>query len=108
MKTEAGKTEENISDINESKYGRGEHPNSLRNLRPFPKGVSGNQLGRPFKYQNFSRVLNKYGDEQVLDFYDEPKGFTVREGALKKIWEKANNGDIKFIHLLAYLGCLDR
>ena len=108
MSTEAGKIEKNISNISESKHKRGKHPNSLKNLRPFPKGVSGNQLGRPFKYRNLSRILNEYGDEQVLDLYDEPKGFTFREGTLKKIWEKANNGDIKFIHLLAYLGCLDR
>ena len=32
--------DESISDIKESEYSRGEHPNSLKNLKPFPKGVS--------------------------------------------------------------------
>ena len=57
MSTEAGKIEKNISNISETKHRRGEHPNSLKNLRPFPKGISGNRLGKPFKYRNLSRIL---------------------------------------------------
>ena len=41
--------EENISANNEN-YSKGEHPNSKANLKPFPKGVSGNPLGRPHKF----------------------------------------------------------
>ena len=107
MNTEAGKTTELISNINESKCRRGKHPNSLKNLKPFSKGASGNHLGRPFKYKKLAKVLKKYGDDQVLDFYNEPKGYTYKEGTLKKIWKKANNGEIKYIQMLAYLGCLD-
>jgi hypothetical protein len=104
---EAGKTTGNISEFNDSEYTRGEHPNSLKNLKPFPKGVSGNPLGKPYKYQKLAERLNEIGNEQVLDFCDEPKGYTFREGVLQKVWDRANQGDMKFIQLLAYLGCLD-
>jgi len=100
--------DENISAFNDSEYARGEHPNSLKNLKPFPKGVSGNPLGKPHKYKKLADRLNKIGDAEVYDFYGEkPKGYTYREGVLNIIWEKAKSGDIKFIQLLAYLGCLD-
>ena len=105
--TNVNKDDDNISGFNDSEYTRGEHPNSLKNLKPFPKGVSGNPLGKPHKFQKLTERLNKIGDEQALDFMDRPKGYTKSEGVLKKIWEKANKGDIKFIQLLAYLGCLD-
>ena len=105
--TKVDKKEENITAFSDSEYTRGEHPNSLKNLKPFPKGVSGNPLGKPHKFQKLAERLNKIGDEQALDFMDRPKGYTKSEGVLKKIWEKANKGDIKFIQLLAYLGCLD-
>ena len=107
MNSEAGKIKSNISAISDSDYTRGEHPNSLKNLKPFPKGVSGNPLGKPHKFQKLAERLNKIGDEQTLDFMDRPKGYTKREGVLKKVWLQANQGDIKFIQLLAYLGCLD-
>ena len=101
------KNDENFSAFSDSDYTRGEHPNSLKNLKPFPKGVSGNPLGKPHKYQKLAEKLNKLGGEDVYDWYDESKGYTFREGVLKMIWEKANQGDIKFVQLLAYLGCLD-
>ena len=105
--TKVDKKEENITAFSDSEYTRGEHPNSLKNLKPFPKGVSGNPLGKPHKFQKLAERLNKIGDEQAIDFMDRPKGFTNREGVYKKVWIKANQGDIKFIQLLTYLGCLD-
>ena len=51
--------DENISAFNDSEYARGEHPNSLKNLKPFPKGVSGNPLGKPHKYKKLADRLNK-------------------------------------------------
>jgi hypothetical protein len=101
------KNDENFSAFSDSDYVRGEHPNSLKNLKPFPKGVSGNPLGRPHKYQKLADRLNSIGGEEVCDWLNKPMGHTYRQGVLKKIWEKANQGDIKFIQLLAYLGCLD-
>ena len=105
--TKLDKYNENFSAFSDSDYVRGEHPNSLKNLKPFPKGVSGNPLGKPHKFQKLAERLNKIGDEQTLDFMDLPKGYTNREGVLKKVWLRANQGDIKFIQLLAYFGCLD-
>ena len=98
---------ENISGFNDSEYTRGEHPNSLANLKPFPKGVSGNPLGKPHKYQKLADNLNKIGDRQVIDYKGIPGGYSYREGVLEKVWKKAHHGDIKLIQLLAYLGCLD-
>ena len=99
--------EENISAFSDSEYTRGEHPNSLKNLKPFPKGVSGNPMRKPHRYQRLAECLDVVGDKEVINYLNEPVGYTYREGLLKKIWEKANQGDIKFIQLLAYLGCLD-
>lgn len=98
---------ENDTELEEIQFERGKHPNSLKNLTPFQKGVSGNLGGRPYKYKELAESLSKIGDEIELDWRGESKGYTKREGVLNKIWEKANQGDIKFIQLLAYLGCLD-
>ena len=107
MFTNVDKQDDNIIGNNETEYNRGEHPNSLANLKPFPKGVSGNPLGRPHEYQKLADTLNKIGDKEVVDYKGMPEGITYRESVLKRIWSKANHGDIKFIQLLAYLGCLD-
>ena len=39
------KKDENITNNREEEYEHGKHPNSLKNLTPYPKGVSGNVLG---------------------------------------------------------------
>jgi hypothetical protein len=88
-------------------FEQGKHPNSLKNLTPFQKGVSGNLGGRPYKYKELAESLNKIGNEITLNWRGESKGYTNREGVIKKIWSKALEGDIKFVQLLAYLGCLD-
>ena len=95
------------TELEEIQFERGKHPNSLKNLTPFQKGVSGNLGGRPYKYKELAESLNKIGDEVELDWREKSKGYTNREGVIKKIWSKALDGDIKFIQLLAYLGCLD-
>ena len=96
-----------FSGLSDSDYTRGEHPNSLKNLKPFPKGVSGNPMGKPHKYQKLADKLNKIGNEEVIDFNGDSERISYRESVLKKIWRKANHGDLKFIQMLAYLGCLD-
>ena len=105
---------ESISDIKESEYSRGEHPNSLKNLKPFPKGISGNPLGKPHKYTKLAEALSKLGSKQISiekwngSKYERIKtDKTNREVVLEMIWSKARAGDIKFIQLLAYIGCLD-
>ncbi len=105
---------ENISDIKESEYSRGKHPNSLKNLKPFPKGVSGNPLGKPHKYTKLAETLSKLGTKKVIiekwngTKYERVKtDKTNKDVVLDTIWAKAKTGDIKYVQLLAYLGCLD-
>ena len=104
--TNVDKKEENLSAFSDSEYTRGEHPNSLKNLKPFPKGVSGNPLGKPLKYENLKRVLNEYGDGETTDWRGKAEG-TRRQQVWERIWKQAIAGDIKYVQFLAYLGCLD-
>mgnify|MGYP003682305873 CR=1 FL=1 len=106
--------DETISDIKESEYSRGEHPNSLKNLKPFPKGVSGNPLGKPHKYTKLADSLSKLGSKRVIiekwngaEYERVKTDKTNRDVVLETIWAKAKSGDIKYVQLLAYLGCLD-
>ena len=98
------KNSDNISGNNESDK-RGKHPNSMANLKPFPKGVSGNPLGRPTKYEKLKKALNELADKEP-DIWDDTEG-SRRKQVLVGIWRYAIKGDMKFVQLLAELGCLD-
>ena len=100
------KKDENITNNREEEYEHGKHPNSLKNLTPYPKGVSGNVMGRPLKYENLRKVLAELGDQETFDYYNKSQG-TRREQVMHTIWKKAIKGDMKFIQLLAWLGALD-
>jgi len=92
--------------------GRGKHPNSQANLKPYPKGVSGNPEGRKGAFEVLTDALNGLGDEMTyVRDYDEEWGAlkengTNREKVLETIWSKAKDGNLKFIEILAKLGCL--
>ena len=90
---------------NEEEYEHGKHPNSLKNLTPYPKGVSGNLGGRRPSYTKLKEELSRLGDEITTDYYDKPQG-TRRQQVLLRIWQDAVKGDMKKIQLLAWLGCL--
>ena len=109
------KTNEGTSEINEI-YDPGKHPNSLANLKPFEKGQSGNPGGRPMKYKKLADALLPYGEKRETkhewdakreEFVDVESDYSYREEVLEMIWKKARNGDIKYVELLANLGCLD-
>ena len=90
---------------NEDEHEHGKHPNSLKNLTPYPKGVSGNLGGRRPSYTKLKAELSRLGDEITNDYYDKPQG-TRRQQVLLRIWEDAVKGDMKKIQLLAWLGRL--
>ena len=98
-------TSTNKDDV-EISYPHGNHPASLANLKPFPKGVSGNPMGRPTKFEHLKRALNELGDEETFDYRDKPLG-TRRKQVQETIWKMAITGNLKYIQLLAWLGCLD-
>ena len=90
---------------NEDEHEHGKHPNSLKNLKPYTKGISGNLGGSRSKYDRLKAELSRLGDEITNDYYDKPQG-TRRQQVLLRIWEDAVKGDMKKIQLLAWLGCL--
>ena len=101
-------------DSDDTQFKRGNHPNSRANLQPFPKGVSGNPLGKPHKYHKLAESLIKLASNPVIKkewngmkYVEVETGNNWREEVLETVWRKARIGDIKFIQLLAYLGCLD-
>ena len=105
-----GETEVNISE-NSGDYQHGKHPNSLSNLKPFEKGVSGNPGGKPMKFQNLKKSLDRWGKKHIVyDLWEIPEatdGQPLKEQVLFGIWDKARRGNIKCMELLARLGCLD-
>ena len=112
------KQDENRSDFHyeqrktEVVDGRGKHPNSQANLKPFPKGVSGNPEGRQGAFTELYQALNELGDkmnykrdwDNIMEEWVE--NGTNRQHVLETIWNKTKDGDMKFIELLTKLECL--
>ena len=108
MKKTDDKTEE--SSFTAEKHEHGKHPNSLANLKPFEKGISGNPAGRSSKFILFKKALDRWGNEEIpYDFWDMPpdEATTMKEQVLYKIWDRARHGNLRCMEILAQLGCLD-
>ena len=95
----------------DDEYSQGMHPNSLKALKKnyFPKGVSPNPIGRPMKWDAMAKVLNEIGDEIAPSYFNKNdlKDMTKRRVVLDRCWERAMRGEIAFVKMLAFLGCLD-
>ncbi len=109
-------SKENITANNETD-GRGKNPKSLANLKPFPKGVSGNPSGRPTRIQKIGDALKKFAHEQgVISKWDSDcdtwtestSPYTWQDDVLIVIWKKARGGNMKAISILADGGCLEK
>jgi len=108
------KKDENIANNSEMdediEYTQGMHPNSLKALKKnyFPKGVSPNPIGRPMKWDAMARALNEIGDELARPYFCKgDEDITKRRVVMEKCWDRAMRGEIAFIKMLAFLGCLD-
>ena len=97
------------SETEENNYRRGEHPNSQSNLTPFPKGVSGNPLGRPYKFNGLKIALNNLLDKKTgnwgIEFGESTE--SRRQRILKGFLDKARKGSLSHIQFLAMIGCFD-
>ena len=103
------------SPVKKAEHGR--HPNSLANLKPYEKGQSGNPGGRVTKYKKLSDALLPYAEKREIkhkwndntaEFVNVESEDTYREEVLEIIWKRARGGNIKYVELLAQLGCLDQ
>ena len=101
------------------------NPNSLKNLKPFVRGVSGNPSGLKKIPDELVGYLKKLGDTHIiktkevltggkdefgqdafiLEEYDSEK--TWRYAVIEKIWDKAREGHLEYMKMLAILGCLN-
>ena len=93
-------------DSNYPNFGRGKHPNSKKNLKPFPKGKSGNPSGKPKKVEQLKEYLDWWGNLSEYDNWGWDK-YTNRQIVIKGIWERASRGNRQDLDILLSLGLLD-
>ncbi len=101
-------------DTKTGKVSRGKHPNSIKNLTPYPKGVSGNPSGRNSSDEKLAKALKKKADIPIVyktwierDEEKENDCRTHKERVIDTIWSEAMKGNIHYVQLLGRLGCLD-
>ena len=84
--------------------------NSLKNLKPYPKGVSGNPGGRKKNGLEFFEFLKEVGmlkpDVWQGLLQDSPDSYV--EGVATGLWKKAIDGDLNVIKFLVEVGALNQ
>ena len=82
--------------------------NSLKNLKPYPKGVSGNPSGRKKNGKEFFEFLTEYGmvSPSAYSFLENPD--TYIEAVASGLWKRAKNGDLSAIKYLVDVGALNQ
>ena len=99
---------QDLPEVTEKITGRGNHPKSQANLKPWEKGESGNPDGRPKKYLKLKKSLDKFGRKTFGQWDIGVSGCdNYKDEVLFQIWSKATKGSISHIKILAELGCLD-
>ena len=103
------KNKENTATSKEVEYDWGKHPNSQKAIKKhqFPKGISGNIMGKKPKFDKLAAELKKLCEEETFNWSGEKSLGTRKSQVYERIWKDAIMGDIKKIQLLAWLGCLD-
>ena len=77
-----------------------------RSVNQIKKAIGADEL----IYQNLEdlkKSLNKLGEEETVDYWNKSQG-TRKNQVLETIWKQAIKGEIKYVQLLAWLGCLDK
>ena len=91
--------------------GRGQNPNSQSNLKPFPKGVSGNPSGRPVKNAKFIEALKLHGEKKPVDMWGEDllgvRSETNHGAVVERVWKDAVEGNYTAIRLLMENGVIE-
>ena len=72
--------------------GRGKHPNSKKNLKPFPKSMSANPIGQSKKLEQSKICLGWLGNLAETDNWLWDK-YTNGQIIIKGIWERASKGN---------------
>ena len=49
----------------EKMHEHGKHPNSIKNLKPYETGQSGNPGGRPVKFAKMKVAMDRWGKEEL-------------------------------------------
>jgi hypothetical protein len=107
-------SEQSVTHSEQRKDGRGQNPASQANLKPFPKGTSGNPSGRHKKSLEFIDALIEHGKKIGIrhqSSFTTGKEKLIDEGSynfqvVDKVWEKARQGDLASVKLLHELGVL--
>lgn len=71
------------------------NPKSIRNLKPFKKGQSGNPKGRPVGRRNFETIFMT-----ALEVFERNGDEAMQVEMFKKLITKARNGHVDSIKLL--------
>ena len=91
--------------------GRGQNPVSQSNLKPYPKGVSGNPSGRPVKNAKFIEALKLHGEKKPVDMWGEDllgvRSKTNHGAVVERVWKDAVGGSYTAIRLLMEYGVIE-